>query len=233
MVKGVSPDMFNISELHMASILMDIAALLLLFGTIIHTSIYRKRGRVDDRLFFILIVITAIMSVADAITYVLDGGRVPGGVVTSIFCNNIYFITFELFCGVLAVYLDYRAYADHHSPVRSAVIMLVSVVMVALIVLNNSGKFLFWVDPVTNQYYQYPMYPIVFLGPAIYAVLVLLYIIKIDVKVAWLYILLVLIRLMFGQLTRGVSSTALIFAIGLAFIHIHYMRLPFYDEEVL
>ena len=225
--------MLNISELHMASILMDIAALLLLIGTTIHTTIYRKRGKVDDRLFFILIIITAVMSISDAITYILDGGRVPGGVITSILCNNIYFITFELFCGVLAVYLDYRAYAGHHSPVRSAVIMLLSVAMTALIILNNSGRFLYWVDPVTNQYYQYPMYSIIFFGPALYAILGLFYIIKIDARVSWMYILLILIRLMFGQLTRGVSSTALIFAIGLAFIHIHYMRLPFYDEEVL
>ena len=62
--------MLNISELHEASLIMDIAAVFLLIGTIIYTTIYRKRGHIDDKLFFYLIVDTLVMAISDGITYV-------------------------------------------------------------------------------------------------------------------------------------------------------------------
>ncbi|MCR5097586.1 MAG: hypothetical protein K6B14_01410 [Lachnospiraceae bacterium] len=227
--------MFNISELHQASLLMDAAAVCLLAGTLIHTSIYRKRGHGDDILFFALNIITVIMAVSDGVTFALDGGTVPYGARISLLCNNVFFITFELFCGLLAVYLDYRIVVrkNIYTLKRGLVVMIPAIVMILLILANNFGRFLYWVDPATNEYFSYPMYNLVFLGPAIYAVFGMICVVRIDVKSLWIYILLLAVRLFFGQITQGVSSTALIFSMGLVFIHLYYMRLPFYDEEAL
>ncbi len=224
--------MFNISELHQASLIMDAAAIFLLIGTAVYTTIYRKRGRTIDRIYFALLVITVIMAISDGITYVLDGSTVPNSAVISLACNNIFFLTFELFCGLVIVYLDDSIHSDSEMALKRAlIIMIPAIIMMVMILANNFGRFLYWVDPATSEYYQYPLYTLVFAGPILYAVWGLYYVIKIDVKVLWLYLLLIAVRVFFGNIMQGVSSTALIFSMGLVFIHIHYMRLPFYDEE--
>ena len=224
--------MLNISELHEASLIMDIAAVFLLIGTIIYTTIYRKRGHIDDKLFFYLIVDTLVMAISDGITYVLDGGSVPYGALISLVCNYIFFISFELFCGLLAVYLDYRVYQNVDAlKKRGTVLMIPAVIMMVMIIANIFGRFLFWVDPQTSEYIQYPAYSLIFVAPAIYVILGIFYCFKLDFAMMWIFVLLLLVRLFFGNLMRGVSSTSLIFSMVLVFIHIHYMRLPFYDDE--
>ena len=148
--------MFNISELHQATILMDTAAFLLLIGIWVNTTIYRKRGHFDDVLYAQLIIITVIMAISDAISYVLDGGSVPHGVLMSMICNYTFFISFELFCGMLAVYFDHRVHSDTAvSKKRIFILMIPAIAMVLLHIANIFFKFLFSVDMDTNEYFQF------------------------------------------------------------------------------
>ncbi len=224
--------MFNIGVLHQATIIMDAAAIFLLAGVWVNTTIYRKRGHLDDVLYAQLLVINIIMAISDAITYILDGGSVPYGALISVICNYVFFGTFELFCGILAVYLDYRVHTDLTiTKKRKWLLLAPAIAMLIMLGANIFFRFLFWVDTDTSKYFQYPLYSLVFLAPAIYAVLGLYYLFRINYKVIWMYLLLLVIRVFFGNIMQGVSSTALVFSIGLVFVHIHYMRLPFYEKE--
>ncbi|MCR5032300.1 MAG: hypothetical protein K6A92_05500 [Lachnospiraceae bacterium] len=223
--------MFQISELHRATLIMDMAAVFILSGLLIHTAVYRKRGRTDDKLFFAMSIITCISAVADAVTYILDGGTFPHAAMISLICNNIFFLTFQLFAVLVVLYLLVR-YQKGKGISRKMVMILglPALIMMILILVNNGTYFLYHVDPSVNEFVMGPWYNLIFVGPAIYGVVALVLILKIDARVTWLYILLLAMRLFLGSLLRGVSSTPLIFAMGLAFIHIHVMGTPFYEE---
>ena len=226
--------MLNISDLHLASLLMDAAAMFLIIGTMASTYIYRKRGRMVDKLFFIMLVIDMVMAISDGITYVVDGATISGVGILSIVCNNIFFLAFEAMCGVLAVYMDCRINADKpYSQKKAIKILLPAIISFVMILANNLVHFLYWVDLSTNEYYQYPLYTLVFVAPVIYMIYVIYALYRIDRSIVWIFIVLIVVRVFFANIMQGVSSTALIFAMGLVFVHIHYMRLPFYDKEVL
>ncbi len=224
--------MFNIPELHLASIIMDLAAVFILTGLIIYTRVYRRRGYLDDRLFFHLSVIAIVMSVADAVTYALDGSTVSGSAVISLVLNNIFFIAFEVFIGILAVYMYYRVGKKKERIVRiGAYIMIPALVTSVLILINNFTRFLFWVDPVTNKYEDYKAYPIIFIAPLFYALYIVFAVFKQQKKAVILLALLVVIRIVSGFFFRGVSSTGVMFSMGLVFIHLYEMGQPYFREE--
>lgn len=225
--------MLNLTELHKATLIMDIAAVFLLAGIIVYTSIYRRRDRREDRLFFSLNVLTIVMAISDGITYVLDGSKVTESALISLICNNIFFLTFEAFCGLLALYLYQRVCRNTAVTRRTAGLLLFpAALMIVMVIANQFVPFLFYVDSLKNEYTSYPLYNIIFIGPAFYALLAVWAIAKIDKGMIWLFVLLLVLRLFLGNILRGVSSTALIFAVGLVFVHIHAMGVPFYEEEV-
>lgn len=224
--------MLNISELHLASIIMDLAAVFILVGMIVYTSVYRRRGHFDDKIFFHLIVITVIMAVSDGITYVLDGSTLRNSALISLIFNNIFFITFELFAGLVAVYMDYRVLEDKGKIVRrGAFIMIPALVTIVMILINNFAGFLFGVNFDTNEYFEYTAYPLIFLAPLLYIIISVIKVAKIKASVLWLMVLLIMVRVISRFLLQGVSSTPVIFAMGLVFIHLIEMKKPFYGEE--
>lgn len=224
--------MLNISEIHLASIIMDAASVLLLIGLIINTSIYRRRGRITDKLFFMLTVATLVMSVSDGITYVLDGSTVPGSALISLFCNDIFFICFEIIVGLVGLYMFHCIRHDDAFTIKySKLILIPAAASIVMILINHFNPFLYFVDVTTNEYYSYPMYNLVFAAPVLYGIFIFISIIKIDARAVWLYVLIVIMRLYLGTILNGVSSTAVMFTIGLCFIHMHVMRKPFYEEE--
>ncbi len=98
-----------------------------------------------------------------------------------------------------------------------------------MILVNCFFPFLFYIN-VNNEYVFSKFYDMIFVAPAFYGVLVLMAIIRLDAKVTWIYVVLLLLRIVVGNLLRDISSTPLIFAMGLVFIHIHIMGRPFYEE---
>ena len=224
--------MFNIPELHLASVIMDMAAIFILVGLLIYTRIYRRRGHLDDKLFFHITIIAVIMAVSDAVTYIIDGSSVPHSALICMICNNVYFISFEMFIGILAVYMYYRVGKNKDKITRiGAYIMSPALVTCVLILINNFTRFLFWVDPDTNKYEDYAAYPIVFIAPLIYGIFIVFAVFKQQKKAVVLLALLVVIRLVSGFLFRGVSSTGVLFSMGLVFMHLFEMGLPYYREE--
>lgn len=55
-----------------ATVVTDIAALLLLISVLIYTGTYRKRGKFEDRLFFAMIILDMVSAVSDALNSVFE-----------------------------------------------------------------------------------------------------------------------------------------------------------------
>ena len=223
--------MLNISELHLASIIMDAAAAFIMAGMVIYTYIYRKRARFDDRIYFQLLIITMIMALSDAVTYVVDGSTLSYAASLSIIFNNLFFIAFELFGGLIAVYLYFRHTRDEALVRRrGAYIMIPALVSAAMILINNFTRFLYWISP-SNRYEEYDAYLVIFIAPALYILFCAYLVIRIDAREIWLFFLLIFVRVFSRVALQSVSSTPVIFAMGLVFIHLNVMKEPFYESE--
>ncbi|HAB93485.1 MAG TPA: hypothetical protein DCF49_01760, partial [Lachnospiraceae bacterium] len=55
------------------SVIMDAAALFFMSGILIYTALYRKRGRLDDKLFFGMVLTNMALAASDATAYLLEG----------------------------------------------------------------------------------------------------------------------------------------------------------------
>ena len=77
-----------------------------------YTHLYRKRGRLDDRLYFSMIIVNVVMAVADGLAYFLEGRDLPMVREVIIAANAVFFGAFALFAYLMMLYLHYRAYGD-------------------------------------------------------------------------------------------------------------------------
>ena len=71
------PDLSVVSHLNAGTVIVDGAAVLILVGMIIHTSLYRSRGRLDDKLFFAMLITDLVAAVCDGCNYLLENGTDP------------------------------------------------------------------------------------------------------------------------------------------------------------
>ena len=94
------------------SLIMDAASLFFMAGILNYTHLYRKRGRLDDRLYFSMIIVNVVMAVADGLAYFLEGRDLPMVREVIIAANAVFFGAFALFAYLMMLYLHYRAYGD-------------------------------------------------------------------------------------------------------------------------
>ena len=155
----------------LAPLFMDIAVIFLLVGMIMNTGIFRKRGRTDDRLFFLLLVIDALVAACDAAGYYVDGKHFPGANALNLLFLNLYYMLLLLFAYVWVLYLDHRLYGSEERTKKAAKLLLVPVALFELLyIVGIPGKWFFFVDG-SNRYgygpgYIYPVLVAVVYGVA-------------------------------------------------------------------
>ena len=94
------------------SLIMDTASLFFMTGILNYTELYRKRGRLDDRLYFSMVIVNIIMTLADALAYFLERRQMSLVRETIMASNVVFFASFAYFGYLLILYLDYRVYRD-------------------------------------------------------------------------------------------------------------------------
>ena len=94
------------------SLIMDTASLFFMTGILNYTELYRKRGRLDDRLYFSMVIVNIIMTLADALAYFLERRQMSLVRETIMASNVVFFASFAYFGYLLMMYLDYRVYRD-------------------------------------------------------------------------------------------------------------------------
>ena len=223
--------MIHMDQLDMATVIVDLAAIFILFGMISYTSIYRKRNLISDRVFFAMIVTDIVMAISDALTYVLDESSIPLAAVMSMGLNTVFHSAFEILCGLWMVFILYRLYRDekrHREKWKN--VMIPAWIGVIMVILNIFLPFLYYIDAEKNLYVSMPLYNLVYLIPAAYFIVSAIDIFKLDRSFFMMFIVLVAVRGLLTVTYRGVSSTALFFAVALVFAHIYVMKTPFYEE---
>ena len=214
------------------SIIIDTTALFLMGGILIYTSLYRKRGRLEDRLFFGMILSNIALAVADGISYYLEGSAYPAAKGVMIAGNIIFFTMFTVFPYLFLLYLDYIAWQDKKRVRRTKLLAgIPCLLMVILLLLNLKTGWIFSFSQ-DNIYHSGPLNNLVFVPVAIYFLLCLLRLSKINVRLVFLGILLIVTRIALGIWFRGISSTAFTYTLFLVCTHIFVMNKPM-DEVAL
>ncbi len=214
------------------SIIMDAASLLLMGGLLLYTSLYRKRGRLDDRMFFALIVINMVLAAADALTYMIDGSDYPGIQAVLIVGNLVFFAAFEIFPCLYMFYLDYRARRDE-ARIRRMLpwFSIPCAILLLLLPVSVLTGWIFSVDA-DGLYRAGPWNDLVFVPVAFYMLMSMLIVRRINTRLVLLELLIVCTRVLWGIWFREISSTALTYTLFLVCTHIHVMNQPLIEETL-
>ena len=91
-----------------ASLIMDGAAVFILVGMLIYTSLYRRRGTFADKVFFALILADIIAAVSDGIVSVSDVFGISLGSALHPVIYSVFFLAIDAFSFLFCVYQMYR-----------------------------------------------------------------------------------------------------------------------------
>ena len=214
------------------SIIMDIASLFFMGGLLVYTDLYRKRGRLDDRLFFAMILINMILAVADALTYLMEGSGYTGTRSVMIAGNLVFFTAFEIFPYLYLLYLDYRISRSKEQARRKKLWFGIPCALILIPLLLNPLTGWFFSVNADGIYEPGPWNSLVFVPVIFYFAVSLFRVRKINVRLVWLGILLIVTRVAWGIWFRDISSTALTYTLFLVCAHIHVMNQPLTEESL-
>jgi hypothetical protein len=225
------PDLSVVSHLNAGTVIVDGAAVLILVGMIIHTSLYRSRGRLDDKLFFAMLITDLVAAVCDGCNYLLENGTDPLAARLIMIGDTVFSAAFVLFSLLFALFVYYRAHHDSERIRKNWLYYALPAFLSFSMILGNLfAGYMFYVDENTVYHYG-DWYDLIFVAPALYGVLCIVNIWRIDKRLVFLFLVMIAIRIGGGMFARGISTTPIVFAVWLAFIHILTMNHPFYAEE--
>ena len=225
--------MFNTSFSNVGTIIMDIAAVLMVLGMIFHTTLYRKRGKPEDMLFFYMLLVVLVSAVFDGINFSLEQSTWDKADFVILMGDTLFSLCFTVLPYLFVLFLHCRVVRDEKRLNRMAAISAVPLFLMAFFILGNlPWGYMFTVEHGTNIYSYGPLYNVIFIPTAIYGVvaLVLMWQRPHRFSTIGMFILLVIVRTYLGGILRGVSSTSFVLAIGLAYAHICVMNDEFYRE---
>ena len=214
------------------SIIMDIASLFFMGGLLVYTDLYRKLGRLDDRLFFAMILTNMILAVADAVTYLMEGSGYAGTRSVMIVGNLVFFTAFEVFPYLYLLYLDYRICRNMERSRRVKLWYGIPCALILIPLLLNPLTGWFFSVNADGIYEPGPWNILIFAPVIFYFAVSLFRVRKINVRLVCLGILLIVTRVGWGIWFRDISSTALTYTLFLVCAHIHVMNQPLTEESL-
>ena len=213
------------------SIIMDITALFFLTGILFYTSMFRKRGRTDDKLFFAMIITDIVMAAMEISSYLLENSSLHSMKELMYAENTIFYAAFGIFPYLYFLYLDFRAYRDRERIRRIKLPYGIPCLLFLALLAVNLGTG--WIFSITkgNVFRSGPVDQIVFVPLLFYFLVSLPRVYRIDRRLILLGILLVLTRILWDIWYIGISSTAFLYTLFLIAAHIHVINRPVQNEE--
>ena len=215
-----------------ASLITDGAALFILIGMIVYTSLYRKRGKLVDKVFFALIIVSIIATVSDILFYVelyLVEQNPILDFLASAGSSFIFYICVSVFCVLLSIHLILSNGGDVAKLKRYLPAMCIPAAIV--MVFGSINSFIY--DDVSQHGWlgkvAFSANALVFMPMIIYGLITVAVMFKKSRRIVILFVVLAV-----PHIYLAVSSVAtiapLIMAVYLIYIHLYTMRDDFYDE---
>ena len=214
----------SMSEQAAGTIIIDNASLLLLLGLLLYSSMQRKRGRVDDRLFFGMVITCMAASI-------LEMGSILPQDQPGVFMGALMVGATTLMMGVFAVfpylyvlYLDYVLHQDLARIRRLKVIYAIPCIALFVLLIMNLQTGWVFTESETNTYVRGPIDGVIFLPIAVYLVIGMIKAGRMNPRVLFLGALLLTVRFAWDLWQVGIPSTAFIYTLFLLCTHIHAMN---------
>ena len=221
------------TEATAGTIILDAASLFLMGGILVYTSLYRKRGRLEDRLFFYMILSNSAMAVSEIISDGLEFTLYPFVQEIMITGYTVLFLSLVVFSYLLFLYVDYL-YVPEKSHLRKRKLWfgIPCFLYFVVMIVNLKTGWIFSIDG-GNVYragflverYLLPQLPVLF-----YLFLSLFLSAKFNKRLAVISLLLIGTALAWELWYREISSTAFTYTLYLVCIHIYVMNHPISEE---
>lgn len=129
----------------------------LLIILLICSYIVRLRRQGSDKLFTIMILLTASSCIIESLTFYIDGKIMPYGTLIVVLCNSYLYIMNAIVSYLWLVYVDLRMYQNNRR-IRSHYVRyaIPSVFAIIAVILNFRFQFLFAVDD-QQRYVRLPL----------------------------------------------------------------------------
>ena len=213
------------------SIIMDTSSVFFLVGILIYTSLYRKRGRLDDRLFFAMTVVNLVYAVVELLSYMQEGLQIPFMREIMIVENTVVYAALALFPYLYMLYTDFRANRDEQRLRRIKLLYGIPGLIYFLILgVNLKTGWIFSISK-SCQFIDGPVDQIVFIPILFYFAVSLFRVYRISYRLVFLGLLIFAVRMILDVWYRPIQSTSFMYTLFLAFAHIHVMNQPLAEEK--
>lgn len=202
------------------SVIMDFAALFFLAGILVFTTLNRKRARVDDKLFFAMIVTVMLMSVLDGASYSIEEIIFPLARRIMIIENTLFYAGVQLFPFMYLMYLDYRVNRDTDWNAKKNILYSAPCfIMLFVLLANLKTRWIFWVGE-DNAWHPGSYDEVLMIPLIIYFALILFKLSKINRNYIVLGITIVAARILSETLIPYISITSFLYALIIVSTHI-------------
>ena len=217
------------NSLASATIVADIAAILLLVCVMIYTSAYRRRGKPEDRLFFAMILLNMASAFFDVIDDCFDGLYPAGQKYSALLMasHSFFIICYTLTCYLFVKYL-YTAYMKNDMHV---LLSLPLILLTILLIINFFAGELFFIDA-SGKYSYGKLWIAIYLAAYFYAAAAIVLLWRIKRPLAGFALVMIAISIVIQGALYRISSTPFMLSIVLIFAHICLMNSAFYEEMI-
>ena len=215
------------------TLIMITSSLVLMGGLLLYTSLYRKRGQLEDRLFFYLILSNVALAIGEALSYLLELSTLPLVKEIMYFGNTVYYAGLAGFPYLFLIYIDCVTNPGGRASLRiRKLIYLIPCALLFLgLIINLWTGWLFSIDEVNTFHpgpHRYGFIPALPLW--LYFAFSLIKVLRVNKGLAALGAVLLATRLGLGYVFPGISSTAFLYALILMCIHLYMMERPLSEE---
>ncbi len=231
--------MFELTTLNIATLLIDGSTIFVLLGVLIQSTIMRKRGLEDDKLFFLLIIQNMVLAVADIVTYLADEKAFPGARFLNMFGITVFYIVMIIMCMTWTHYALVRFKRSDAKPGKKQKILYIPGIVMQCILLvnffvgyvfykddsNSFGGLVFAVDK-GNVYHYGILFIPMFLIMGFYMVTGFILMSRYrrrDNKTlipVWIYFMPLVVGMVVPFVFGGISLTSIGFAMSILFTHL-------------
>ncbi|MBR4515639.1 MAG: hypothetical protein IKO61_12240 [Lachnospiraceae bacterium] len=227
----------ELSHRNYASLFLNGAAIFILLGMIANTTIYRKRGRKDDKLFFFMMLADIAVALCDSVVALANGRDFTGAKALNLAGYTGIYLAESVVAYLMPLYLIYRYTRKEELYRRAACISIIPAgIVFAAYLIGLPFKLFLYVDD-DNQY-QYGKYYLIPLS-VLLAYMLAGFIIPIVIKVKsgrlkhmhiWLYLLPVA-GFAVPYVFKLAANASVVYAVIFAYLHMSAMNEEFFDDR--
>ena len=210
-----------------ATILIDVLALLYLVGIIVCTRAYRKRGRLSDKIFFAGLILNIALAVSDAMIICCCGYTAAG----VMFFGSVQMVLHTVMGFITVLYLSsFLPSGDTRLQKLSKLYVIPVLAMAVLVVINLFTNILFFAD-VEQDYVYAEGSDLLYCFLGVYVIIAIVLLWRISKRGMIALILLLVTGTILANLFYDISTLVFDYAVLLSYLLVGSMNRAFHEEE--